>query len=61
MTQMELKKAKLELMKVTAARMELELRIDEYNESIAKVQTSIEIQKAKEEELTAKIAAENKS
>lgn len=61
MTPLELKKLKLELMKVTAARLELECRIDDFKESILKLQSSIEIQLAKETELTAKIEDASKS
>ncbi len=55
MTALELKRMKLELMKVAAARLELECRIDDYKESIVKLESSIEIQLAKEAELSAKI------
>lgn len=61
MTPIELKRLKLELMKVSAARLELECRIDDYKESIAKLEASIEIQLAKEAELTAKLEEASKS
>lgn len=61
MTPLELKRLKLELMKVTAARLELECCIDDYKESIAKLEASIQIQLAKEEELTAKIKEASES
>lgn len=58
MTPIELKKIKLELMKVTAARHELELRIDERMEEIERVKAGIQIQLNKEAELTNKIKQE---
>lgn len=56
MSDLTLKKMQLELMKVTAARMELELRVDELKDNISKLEGSITIQLAKEEELKKKIS-----
>lgn len=56
MADLTLKKVQLELMKVSAARMELELRIEEFKENIIKLETSVAIQLAKEEELNKKIS-----
>lgn len=56
MTQLDLKKLKVELLRVGAAKAELELRIDEHMDNIQRVEANIEVQKVKEEELKAKIA-----
>lgn len=53
---MELKKMQVEYKKVNAAREELEYRILEAQEQINRIQASIEIQKAKEDELLGKIS-----
>jgi hypothetical protein len=55
MTPIELKRLKVELARVQSARMEQELRIDEHNENIERLQAAILIQQAKEAELTQKI------
>ena len=55
MTPIELKRLKVELARVQSARMEQELRIDEHNENIERLQAAILIQQAKEAELTEKI------
>lgn len=55
----ELKKVRVELIRVQAAKMELELRVDERMEEISRLKENIDIQTKKEEELSAKIA-ENK-
>lgn len=60
MSPLELRKVKLELMRVTTARHELEIKIDERMEEIDRIKTNIQIQLNKEEELTAKIKAEDK-
>lgn len=59
MTSVELKRIKVELLRVAAARAELELRIEEYQENIKRLEDNIAIQLAKEEELNAKIAADS--
>jgi predicted nucleic acid-binding Zn-ribbon protein len=56
MTAYELKKLQVEFKRVNAAREEQELRVLEFQEQINRLQTSIDISKAKEDELTAKIA-----
>lgn len=55
MTSLEFKRTKLELLKVAAARAEMEFRIEERLEDIARIQDNIKIQLAKEAELQAKI------
>lgn len=52
---LELKKTQLELMRVTTARMDLELRIEERKEEIQRLEEHIKIQINKELELTEKI------
>jgi hypothetical protein len=59
MTLLELKRMKLELIKVAAARHELEFRIEERLDEISRLQEHVNIQIAKEKELKDKIAAEN--
>lgn len=54
---MELKRKKLELSRVSLAREEQEFKIEERMEEIKRLQAMIEIQKKKEEELQAEIAA----
>lgn len=56
MNPLELKKLKVELLRVSAAKGEMELRIDERMEEIARLEDHIKVQIAKEEELKAKIA-----
>jgi hypothetical protein len=51
MLPIELKKLKLELMKVQSAKYELELRIDESNEQIQRLKEHIKIQEKRENEL----------
>lgn len=53
---LERKKMEVELMKVSAARADLELRILERQEEIDRIKQSIEIQIKKEEELTLKLS-----
>lgn len=60
MTPIELKRLKVELVRVQAARMDQELRIDEHQENIDRLQQAIAIQQAKEAELTQKIAEAEK-
>lgn len=55
MTPLEIKKLKVELLRVAAARAELELRIDEHKENIERLEANIQIQLTKEGELDAKI------
>jgi hypothetical protein len=55
MTPLELKRLKLELVKVAAARHEIEFRIDERLDEIARLKEHVKIQEAKEAELTEKI------
>ena len=55
MTSVELKRIKVELLRVSAAKAEMELRIEEAQENIKRLEDNIAIQKAKEDELQAKI------
>ena len=59
MTPLELKRMKLELIKVAAARHELEFRIEERLEEISRIKEHVKVQEAKEAELMEKIAAES--
>ncbi len=61
MTGLELKRMKLELVKVAAARCELEFRIDERLDEINRLKDAIKIQTDKEAELAGKIADAEKS
>ena len=56
MTSLELKRLKVELLRVSAAKAEIELRVDEQMENVKRLQENIAISTAKEEELMAKIA-----
>ena len=58
MTNLELKRIKVELINVAAARANLELRIEESLDNIKRLEDNIAIQKAKEDELQAKIDAD---
>lgn len=58
MSPLELKRMKLELIKVAAARHEIEFRIEERLDEIARLKEHVKIQEAKEAELKEKIAAE---
>jgi len=56
MTSLELKKTKVELLRMSAAKAEVELRIEEYMDNIKRLQDNIAISEAKEQELQLKIA-----
>ena len=56
MTAYELKKLQVEYKRVNAAREEQELKVLEFQEQIARIEASIAISKAKEDELSAKLA-----
>lgn len=58
MTSLELKKMKVELMRVSASRAELELRVDERLDEIERIKEHIKISQAKEIELADKIKGE---
>jgi len=60
MTPLELKRMNLELLKFSASIMELECRIDEYNEAIVRTQETIDSQKKKEQALRAKVSEASK-
>ena len=53
---LELKKMQVELLRVSAAKGEMELRIHERMDEIARIEEHLKIQEAKEVELQAKIA-----
>lgn len=55
MTKLDMKKLRVELIQVQAARASLELRVEERLEEIERLQEHIEIQKKKELELSQKI------
>jgi hypothetical protein len=59
MSPLDLKRIKLELIKVAAARHEIEFRIEERLEEISRLKEHVKIQEAKEAELKEKIAAES--
>jgi hypothetical protein len=61
MTSLELKKIKVELLNVSAAKAGLELRIEEYLDNIKRLEENISIQRTKEDELKARISAEEAS
>lgn len=56
MTSLELKRIKVELLRVSAAKAEIELRIEEAMDNVKRLQENIVISTTKEEELKAKIA-----
>ena len=55
MSPLDLKRLKLELVKVAAARHELQFRIEERLDEVARIQEHIAVSEAKEAELQAKI------
>ncbi len=61
MTSLEIKRMKLELVKVAAARADLEFRIEERLDEINRIKENIKIQLDKEAELASKIADVEKS
>jgi hypothetical protein len=62
MTLIELKKMKAELHRVSGAKIEMEIRIEEALDTIKRLEDNLKIQGAKEEELIEKIKeAENNS
>lgn len=61
MLPLELKRMKLELVKVAAARHDLEFRIEEKMDEIERLKANIAIQLAKEAELAAKVAEAEKA
>lgn len=58
MNVLDKKRIEKELMQVTAARFDMEIRIEEMNQQIAELQKYIQIQLNKEEELKEKITKE---
>lgn len=61
MSSLDLKRMKLELVKVAAARAELEFRVDERLDEINRIKEHIKVQLDKEAELQSKIAEAEKS
>lgn len=61
MTALELKKLSVEYKRVNAGREEQEMRILEMMDQISRLEASIEISKAKEDELLAKISEAQKA
>lgn len=61
MSALELKRMKLELVKVQAARAELEFRVEERLDEINRIKDNIKLQQDKEAELSGKIADAEKS
>lgn len=57
MNPLELKRLKVELLRVSSAKGEMELRIEERLEEIEKLRENIKIQEAKEKELMEKIGS----
>lgn len=55
MTDLEAKRIKVEIMRVQAARAELELKIEERRDEIKRLEEHIKIQLKKEEELANKL------
>lgn len=58
MTPLELKKIKVELMRVQAAKGDLEIKVEERLEEIKRIQDSIKAQEIREAELIEKIKVE---
>lgn len=61
MTPLELKRMKLDLIKVAAARAEMEFKVEERLEDIQRIKDNIKVQLDKEAELQAKISEAEKS
>lgn len=61
MSALDLKRMKLELVKVAAARAELEFRVEERLDEINRIQEHVKVQTDKEAELQQKIADAEKS
>ena len=57
MTPIEIKKLKLEIARVTTAKLDLEIRLDERLQEIEKIKEYITVQEAKESELNEKLTA----
>lgn len=55
MSPLEIKKLKVELLRVSAAKGEMELRVEERMEEIKRLQDNIKIQEEKEKELLEKL------
>lgn len=61
MTSLELKRMKLQLVQVAAARNQLEFNIEERLDEVERIKANIKIQQDKEAELSAKIADAEKA
>jgi len=55
-TSLELKKVKAELLRVQAAKADMEVRVEDHMENIGRLQAQMEISQAKEDELTKTLA-----
>jgi septal ring factor EnvC (AmiA/AmiB activator) len=55
-TPLELKKVKAELARVYASKLDMEVRIEDHMENIARLNANIAISQAKEDELTKQLA-----
>ncbi len=55
-TPLELKKVKAELLRVQAAKADMEVRIEDHMENIGRLNANIVISQAKEDELTKQLA-----
>lgn len=55
-TPLEIKRVKAELLRVQAAKADMECRIEDHLENIARLNASIEVSKVKEEELLKQVA-----
>lgn len=60
MTPLDLKRIKLEMIKVAAARAELEFRVEERLDEVARIKEHIKVQLDKEAELQTKLAEAEK-
>lgn len=60
MSPLELKRLKLDLIRISAAKAELQFKIEERVEDIRRIEENIKISEAKEEELILKIAEAEK-
>ena len=55
-TSLELKKVKAELLRVQAAKADMEVRVEDHMENIGRLQAQMEISQAKEDELIKTLA-----
>ena len=60
-TPLELKKVKAELLRVQAAKADMEVRVEDHMENISRLNANIEISQVKEDELLKQLAEMQKS